>query len=301
MNLLEAMRVYVRVVERGNISNAARDLSLGQPAVSERIDRLEQHLGCRLLMRSTRAFKCTPEGEIFYGWSIKLLEAAEQAIAEVTHGKHLLKGTVRICAPHCIGETLMPELMKHVYRDYPALNLDLVLNDRIFDLVTEGVDIAFRVGKLGEGAFIAYPLGSVERLLVATPELLAGREAILSPADMATQPFLRVKGYFDSEELPLEDMAGHIETLPVRTAMTTSHWRPMYEMILAGVGMGVVPASACVEAIRSGELVRVLSSHRVPPLELNMLIQPQRPFSPRVRALLELFKTLVPTILQRGA
>jgi len=194
----------------------------------------------------------------------------------------------------------MPALMKHVYRDYPALSLDLVLNDRTLDLVTEGVDIAFRVGKLGEGAFIAYPLGFVERLLVATPEFLASREAIRSPGDMSTQPFLRVKGYFDSGELPLEDTAGHIEIVPIHTAMTTSHWRPMFEMILAGVGMGVVPASACVEGMRSGELVRVLSSHRVPPLELNMLIQPQRPFSPRVRALLELFKTLVPTILQTG-
>lgn len=109
MNLLEAMRIYVRVVERESISSAARDLNIGQPAASERIERLEKYLGCRLLLRSARAFKCTPEGVTFYERSKRILSAVEQTIADVSNDEQALRGTVRIAAPHCFGETVVPQ------------------------------------------------------------------------------------------------------------------------------------------------------------------------------------------------
>ena len=165
MNLLEAMRIYVRVVERESISGAARDLNIGQPAASERIERLEKYLGCRLLLRSARAFNCTPEGLTFYERSKRILHAVEQAVAEVSNDEQDLKGTIRIAAPHCFGETVVPEALTLVRAAYPQLDLELVLNDRVVDLVTEGVDISFRLGPLGEGAFAARQLGQEIPLL----------------------------------------------------------------------------------------------------------------------------------------
>lgn len=298
LNLLEAMRVFVRVVERGSISCAARDLELGQPTVSERIDRLEQYLGCRLLLRSTRAFKCTPEGEVFYECSKRTLEAATLAVAEVTQAKSVLGGRVRIAAPHCIGETLVPEAMRRLHAQCPELGLDLVLNDRIVDLVTEGVDVSLRLGPSGEGAFVACRLGCVERVLVATPDCLARRVPIREPVDLVSLPFLRVRGIFDNEVLPLLDGVRRIIAAPIRTAMTTSHWRPMYEMVLSGMGLGVVEAPACAQALRAQRLVRVLPEYEVPPLDLNLLVQARRPFPPRVRTIVDALKQLVPELLR---
>ncbi len=297
MNLFEAMRVYVRVVEREGISRAARDLDLGQPAVSERIDRLEQHLGCRLLMRSTRAFKCTSEGEIFYEWSKKALDAVERAVAEVSQNKQLLKGLVRIAAPHCLGDAVLPKVMTRIHEFHPDLNIDLVLNDNAIDLVTEGVDIAFRIGRLSEGSFVACPLGHLEQVLVASPGLLARMASIRDASDLVQLPFLRVKGSFDNAEITLLDDKGRASVASVQSLMTTSHWRPMYEMILAGAGMGVVLQVACADELQSGRLVRVLPSLALPQVELNMLTLAQRPSLPRIRMLTDLLKTLVPEIL----
>jgi DNA-binding transcriptional LysR family regulator len=297
VNLLEAMRIYVRVVERGSISGAARDLNLGQPAVSERIERLEKYLGCRLLLRSARAFMCTPEGTIFYERSKKVLHAVEQAVAEVSHDNQLVKGTIRIAAPHCFGETVLPEVLKRVRENYPELDIDLVLNDRIVDLVTEGVDISFRLGQLGEGAFIAYPLGHVERHLVAAPEYLERHGPIAEPADLIRHPFIRVKGTFGTDQLPLTHSAGVVESTPISTAIKTSHWRPMHELVASGVGIGVLEESACNDAFADGRLVRLLPQYDVPAFDLNVLIQAQRPVPPRVRAVVTMLKACIPDLL----
>ncbi|WP_322016041.1 LysR family transcriptional regulator [Paraburkholderia sp. J12] len=308
MNLLEAMRIYVRVVERGSISGAARDLDIGQPAVSERIERLEKYLGCQLLLRNARAFKCTPEGIIFHERSKSVLGAVEQAVAEVSNDEQAVKGTIRIAAPHCFGETLLPEGLRRIRESYPQLDIELVLNDKIADLVTEGVDISFRLGPLGDGAYIAYPLGQVERWLVASPDYVKRHGAIAEPADLANHSFIRVKGVFDADLLPLaphvpraphaahaHDAAAtdRVDGVSIQTTIKTTHWRPMFEMVMAGVGIGVLEAPACREAVGQGRLVRLVSDYAVPPLALNLLIRPQRPVPARVRKIVDMLKTWV--------
>jgi len=163
MDLLVAMRVYVRVVERGSMSAAARDLSMGQPAVSERIDRLEQYLGTRLLLRNTRRLSVTDAGAAFYERSKQVLESADDALS-VVNGDQSLRGTLRIAAPHGIGEVILPAIILRMRKHYPLLKIELILNDRIVDPVTEGVDLSLRLGDLGEGSFIARKRGHVGRV-----------------------------------------------------------------------------------------------------------------------------------------
>ena len=300
MNLLESMRIYTRVVERGSISSAARDLNIGQPAVSERIERLEKYLGCRLLLRSARAFNCTPEGLAFYERSKKILCAVEQAVAEVSNDEQDLSGTIRIAAPHCFGETVVPEALKFIRATYPQLDLDLVLNDKVVDLVTEGVDISFRLGQLGEGAFIACNLGQIDRVLVAAPEYLKKHGPICKPADLTKHPFIRVQSMFGSDQLPLKHVDSVVESAPIHPAVKTSHWRPMYELILGGVGIGVIEEPACAAALADRTLTRILPDFNVPPLDLHLLFQAQRPIPSRVRMIVALLKKCTPAILGRA-
>lgn len=297
MNLLEAMRIYVRAVERGSISSAARDLNIGQPAASERIERLEKYLGCRLLLRNARTFKCTPEGEIFYERSKKILSAAEQAIADVSSDGQVLRGAIRIGAPHCLGEMILPEALRLVREAYPQLNIDLALSDRTIDLVTEGVDIAFRQGQVGEGAFFAFRLGQVERALVASPAYLARHAPIMAPADLIDHPFIRLKGTFGADQLPLVDSAATRESVAIRTAITTNHWKAMYRMIGEGLGIGVIERFACVDALASGKLVLLLPDYGVPPQDLHVLTRAQRPIPARVRMVVNIMKECVPELL----
>ncbi|HIC7212605.1 LysR family transcriptional regulator [Burkholderia stabilis] len=300
MDLLATMRIYVRVVERGTMSGAARDLDMGQPAVSERIERLEKHLGTRLLMRSARTLACTEEGRIFYERSKALIEAAEMAVASVSKTENALDGTIRLAAPQCFGEVVMPGVLMHVRTAYPKLHIDLVLNDDIVDPVTEGVDISIRVGQLGDGGFVAYALGEVGRVLVAAPSYLDRNTPLETKADLANHPFIRVKGVFANEQLPLQQERGAVEYARIRTVMTTSHWRPMFDTIAAGGGIGVVQQPACTEALALGKLVRVLPRYVVPDFALNVLVHAQRPLPPRVRAVVDLLKKEIPLLLTKN-
>jgi len=299
MDLLATMRIYVRVVERGTMSGAARDLDMGQPAVSERIDKLEKFLGTRLLMRSARTLTCTEEGRIFYARSKELLEAAEVAVASVSKTENTLVGTIRLAAPQCFGEVVVPRALMQIRTAYPRLHIDLVLNDNIVDPVTEGVDISIRLGQLGDGGFVAHPIGEVSRVLVAAPSYLDRYGPIETKADLANHPFIRVKGIFANEQLPLQDEDTTLEYARIQTVMTTSHWRPMFDTILAGGGIGVVQLPACVTALEHGRLVEILPRYTIPDFALNALVQAQRPLPPRVRAVVDLLKKEIPLLLTK--
>ena len=294
------MRIYVRVVERGSISGAARDLNIGQPAASERMERLEKYLGCRLMFRSARAFNCTPEGVTFYECSKRTLRAVEQAVADVSNDRQLFRGTVRIAAPGCLGETIVPEALTLVRAAYPQLELELLLNDRVVDLVSEGVDISFRLGQLGEDAFIARRLGQVGRVLVAAPGYLNQHGPIAEPSDLVKHSFIRVEGMFNTGHLALRRMGKVVEGVPIRTAVKTSYWRPMYEMIVSGAGIGVLEEPACVDALAHGRLVRLLPGFDLQPFELNLLSQPRGQVSVRARPIVTMLQKCTPEILGRA-
>lgn len=297
MNLLESMRIYARVVERGSISAAARDLGLGQPAVSERIERLEKFVGCRLLSRSSRAFQCTPEGQIFYERCRSILRVTSEAIAEISGDGQLFSGTTRIAAPNCFGDIVLPGIAAVLRARFPQMDLNLILNNRPVDLVTEGVDISFRLGQLGHGAFIAYPLGQVRRRLVASRRYVEQHGNVATPADLIAHPFIEGMDNNGSGQLPLVNETGVVENVPVRTIIKASHWRPAFELVLAGLGVGVIEEYVCPEALADDRLVVLLPEFAVQPMDLNLLIQAQRPVSQRVRTVVSLLRSAVPRLL----
>lgn len=298
MDLLAAMRIYVRVVERGSMSAAARDLGIGQPAVSERIERLERHLGVRLLRRHTRVLACTDEGRRFYTHSKDVIEAADEAVAAVAHDEKTVRGLLRIAAPQGLGEVVLPAILMHIRTQHPQLQIELILNDRVVDPVTEGVDISLRLGQSGEGNFVARRLGHVRRVLVAAPSYLAAHEAIDAPHELAAHPFVRVMGVFGDGQLPLVDARGSVVHTQIRVAMSMSHWRPAYELLLAGAGIGVMQEPACAVALADGRLQRLLHGYTVPGFDLHALFPAARPIPSKTRAVIAVLEKHLPAALK---
>ncbi|WP_322013110.1 LysR family transcriptional regulator [Paraburkholderia sp. J12] len=289
MDLLAAMRIFVRVVERGSMSAAARDLGMGQPAVSERIDRLERELGVRLLLRNTRVLSCTDQGSVFYVRSKAVIEAADDARASVVENEQAVRGVLSIATPQSFGELVLPKILAQAREQFPQLRIDLILNDRIVDPVTEGVDISLRLGSPGEGNFVAQRLGHVARALVAAPAYLERHDAIAAVQDLARHPFIHVKGLFGDGRLALLDAQHTLLHTPITPAMSATHWRPVYEWLVAGMGIGVLQAPACAEALADGRLVRLLPGYSVPGFDLHALFPPARPVPPKTRAVIALF------------
>lgn len=299
MDLLAAMRVFVRVVERGNLSRAAKDLGLGQPAVSDRIERLERHLGVRLLLRSTRAVSCTDEGVAFYQKSKLVLDAAEEAQAAVMPERAAARGRIRIAAPHGLGDAVLPGVLAVLRERHPDWHVELILNDEPTDPVTEGVDLSLRLGTVGNGSFVARRLGHVRRLLVAAPAYLAAHGCPDEPAGLVRHPFLAVAGLFADGQLPLHAAAGE-RAAPINVVATASHWGPVRELLLRGGGIGVLQEIVCAEALAAGRLVRLLPGFTVPGFDLHALLPVARPLPAKTRIVLELLEAALPAMVREA-
>lgn len=271
MDQILAMRVFVRVVERQGISPAARDLKLGQPTVSGWIDRLERHLGARLLERTTRSVRVTDAGLRFYERAREILALMDQAVSLVQDPDAALSGTLRICAPYGLGDSLLPRVVGAFQARYPQLRVDLILNNDFVEPSVEGVDLSLRVGRLGEGFFRAKRLGQIERVLVAAPGYLQRMGPILVPEDLVKHRFYRITAMTRDETVRLISPQGQEQAWPITTYFTCNHWLPLMTELQAGAGIGILHRPIGSRALGRGDLVEILPGFSPLALDVHAL------------------------------
>src|SRR6201996_4790772 len=185
MDRFQAMAAFVRVVDSGSFSEAARQLGVGQPAVSKTISQLEKRLEVRLLVRSTHALSPTDAGLRFYERARQAIREVDEAELEARGAGAALTGRLRISAPTtCARLMIVPRLPAFLAR-HPSLDIDVILDDRVIDLVSEGIDIALRLGVLADSTAVARKIASGRRSVVATPAYLARAGTPKVPADLA--------------------------------------------------------------------------------------------------------------------
>jgi DNA-binding transcriptional LysR family regulator len=164
-----AMEAFVRVIDTGSFSGAARQMQLRQPAVSKAIAQLEEWLGVRLLLRSTRSLTPTEAGQNFYVRAKRSLLETEEAVLEARGAGAGLTGKLRISASVCFGRLHIMRQLPRFLEKHPELQIEMVLDDRPINLVEEGIDVAFRSGALQNSALVARKIGEARRLVIATP------------------------------------------------------------------------------------------------------------------------------------
>jgi DNA-binding transcriptional LysR family regulator len=194
----------------------------------------------------------------------------------------------------------MPPLLLHLRERHPRLEIALVLNDRIIDPVTEGVDMSLRLGECGSGNFVARRLGHVGRLLVAAPHYLDRHGVPHLPSDLIDHPFLRVSGLFNDRRLPLLSADGKAESAPIDIVFSASHWGPLRQMLAKGAGIGVLQEPVCADDIAEGRLVKLLAGFDVPGFDLHALYPAGRSASPPVRAILALLAEHLPAAVRNA-
>ncbi|ABB05609.1 LysR family transcriptional regulator [Burkholderia lata] len=296
LDIVSAMRIFVRVIERGSISMAARDLDMGQSTVSERINRLEEYLGIPLLYRHARTLTRTSDGQAFYACCKAALSAVDDALA-VAQEHREIRGMFRISAPQSLGEIIMPAVLLEIKAQYPDLYIDLDLNDSIVDPVTAGVDISLRLGRPVEGRGAKYRMGHVRRKLVAAPSYLARYPEIEDPHGLSQHPFIRVRGVYGDRLLELDDSRGESISISLDLGMTVSHWRAARELLLGGAGIGVLQLPACLDALTDGRLQQILPDYTVPGFDLHLILPVTRPIPAKTRAILQILEHQLPARL----
>ncbi|MEK1891219.1 MAG: LysR family transcriptional regulator [Phyllobacterium sp.] len=279
MDRFAAMKTFVRVAERGTLSAAARELGLTQPAVSQQVATLERHLNARLLHRSTRRLALTEAGEAYYRQARAILQSVEEAEESAGATASGLRGSLRLHGPVGFGQMHLTPAVIEFQRLHPELVTELVLDDRIADVIAEGVDIAIRLGDLKSSGLIARKLATFERILVASPGYLADCGAPQAPDDLLQHRHVRFVWAPQGEAVPLTGPNGPI-MVPVRSTFLANNAFVLNEALCAGLGIGGAQVPLVQPLLDAGRLIRVLPDYAYAPLDIHAVYATSR-FVPR--------------------
>ena len=286
MDASSDLRVFVRVLDRGNFSLAANDLGITPSAVSKLISRLEDRLGVKLLERSTRRLALTPEGETFLARARRIVADIEEAEAEVARVRGAPRGKLRINSGTAFGlHQLAPALADFLARS-PEIDIDLSITDRLVDLIDEQSDIAVRSGHIPEGPFIHRKIADLRRVICAAPSYLEKRGTPKVPSDLKAHDCVLVAGP-GLNRWPFKARGG-IDIVEVRPRVTTDDAEAAVRLAVEGAGIVRLSDVIVGRRLRTGELVALLPDvHHSEPYPLAAIYPAGRHRLPRVAVFLE--------------
>ncbi|MGX5825960.1 LysR substrate-binding domain-containing protein [Mesorhizobium sp. 43Arga] len=251
------IEVFVRVVEAGSFSAAARTLRMTPSAVSKLIGRLEARLGARLVSRSTRKLQLTPEGTAFYDSGLRILADMAAAEREAAAGA-APRGRLRVNTYVPFGVHRLIPLLPRFLERYPEISVDLVLTDSVIDLMAERADVAIRAGPLGESRLVARKLGQSPVVVVAAPSYLEAHGKPLTPADLDGHNRMGFGFVRHIDGWPFVDAAGNAVMVPITGNTLVSDGEAMRLMTLAGAGISRLARWHVAADIAAGRLVALL-------------------------------------------
>jgi DNA-binding transcriptional LysR family regulator len=285
---LHAMEIFVRVVDGGSLTAAARVTGVGQPAVSKTIAALEDQLGVVLLLRTARRMTPTDAGQHFYERARRILDEADEAWGAARGEGAALSGRLRVCAPVTFARLNMLPHIHHFMAAHPDLKLDLVLDDRNVDLIAENIDVALRMGSLPDSSLTARKIGSGERMVVASPDYLERCGTPISPAELASHDAITyAQPVMDDEWRFRKGTAESSIRLEGRLMVTAAEG--LREAILAGCGIGIVSRWMMGKELGSGTVVQLLPDWQLPPVDLWAVFPAGRLTSTRARVFIDWF------------
>lgn len=283
MNLND-LSLFIRVVETGSFTAAADTLNVQKSTISRRIAQLEDSLGVRLIQRTTRKLKLTPEGRELFDRSQSLISQLELVRDEIAADSNELRGRLRMTMPTELGVLMMSDVVASFIAQHPQLEVDVELSTRTVDLVEEGMDLALRIGPLPDSSMIARKIAQLSRGLYASPDYLASHPALKTPDDLAQHQCITLVKPFDTWRF---DNWHDGEPASYGGQLRTNSISFAREMAVQGVGIARMPRVFASPLVEQGKLVEVLTDYPMPPTEINAIYTSRRNLTPRVRAFLD--------------
>lgn len=285
MDRVQAMQVFLRVVESGSFIRAAETLGLPASSVTGIIKRLEKHLRARLLNRSTRNLSLTPEGERYFHRCREILDLIDDTESSLHGSAEHPQGRVRVDMPGGIAHAVILSHLAQFQAQYPDIYLMIGINDRQVDLIQDGVDCVIRTGRLHDSTLVARRLGELRWITCATPSYLNQQGTPESLEDLQRH---RAVHYFSSTtrrkgELHFVD-AGDKVAVPVAGTVAVNETGLYIKLGLAGGGLMQLAEILVANHLRSGDLVEVLANMRPEPVPVSLIYPHHRFFSPAMHA-----------------
>jgi DNA-binding transcriptional LysR family regulator len=285
MDRVGDLGLFLRVLDLGSISAAARSLDLSVAVASQRLKRLEKQLGVRLLHRTTRRLHATPEGAALAMQGRALVEDLEALTTDLRQAGVQASGTLRMTASASFGRQYLSPLLPEFLARYPKVRISVDLDDRMQDLVSAGYDLAIRIGALDDSNLVARKIATNRRVLCASPGYLRRRGTPTVPADLADHECVILTGSQGRQDVwRMSDRDGHEASVRVKGRFECNFGEVLRDAAVAGLGIALHSTWHVWEELRGGRLKQVLPEWRIPESAIYA-VMPQRRLVPlRVRA-----------------
>lgn len=275
MDRITALQFFVRVVESGSFSQAARELGVGQPAVSKQIAVLEKRLGAQLLNRTSRKLRPTPVGVDFYEDAIRLLRDMDEVESRVVNGHKRLSGAVRLAAPPLFTSMMIVPTLPEFYSQFPDMTVEFVVSERYADLIQEGLDMALRVGNLNRSGLVARKIGSMRLATVASPAYLMHNGVPLHPSELDRHQLIANRHLGEMSDWRFNNSQSDVLKPPLGR-FSCNNPADMHAAVLAGLGVAQSSRALFDRELRSGQVMEILGDFVPEPLPIHLLYNSAR-------------------------
>ncbi|HZR75869.1 LysR family transcriptional regulator [Bradyrhizobium sp.] len=287
MDRIDAMQAFLAVADLEGFAPAARKLKLSPSAVTRLIASLEEHLGARLLQRTTRSVALTDAGARYLARVRRILADVEEAEASIKDERTRPSGRLVVSAPIGFGRLHVSPVMSEYLKRYPEVSGELRLTDRVVNLVEDGVDLGVRIGHLADSSLVARHVGEMRRIVVASPGYLKAHGEPKTPEAIKSHQTIQFGATMASPDLRFVRDGKEIRIAPVPRLMTNSADAAI-QYAAAGGGLTRVLAYQAADAIKRGRLKIVLAKFEQPPFPIHVVYPTSRLLSAKVRAFIDL-------------
>lgn len=286
MDLLSSMKMFVAVVDGKSFASAAANLDVSRAMVSKQVQKLEEHLGTRLMNRTTRRLSITETGRAFYERSVQILgdvDEAEQIAGQMTR---MPQGVLRITIPLSYGQHRLAAILGAYTQAYPLVQLDIALSDRKADLVEEGFDVAIRIGALPQSDLIARKLGVVRSIVCASPAYLARHGTPHSPAELGAHACLGYSLTGSGADWRLEGPGGAV-VIPITGPIKADNGDIITLAAVAGAGIAFQPHFIVETELAAGRLLHLLPEWQSAEMGVYAVYPSRKHLSAKVRTFVD--------------
>lgn len=283
---IHRLTVLAEIADSGSISAAARRLGVVKSSVSHHIGELEREVGAKVLHRSGRGVQLTAVGEVLAGHGRTIAKEAAEAMAAAKEAE-APHGTIRISMPSGIADAKLIPMLAAFLARYPGIAIDTVATDEMLDLVEHRIDVAFRIGGIADGPFVARRLAGDDNVFVAAPTYLSRASQITIPADLSNHPLIGFAAFGTRQSFRLETHDGRSAEVEMTCRVTTTSGLAIKHWALAGAGIARYPRGVVADDLKHGRLVNVLPDYFSFHAPLSIVYMPERFRPANVRRLIE--------------
>lgn len=279
---LDGIAIFVKVVQAGSFSQAAKILGMPNSTVSAKVSALEKRLGVTLLQRTTRKLRATQAGEAYYLRCMRALEELQAAENDLEPGRAEPQGLLRLTAPTEVGHGLVPTLVHRYLKTHSQMKVELIITNQVLDLIGDGIDLAIRAGRLRDSGLIAKRFVLGDFGLWASPDYIVRRSMPHHPKELARHDFLRFSQFSDRELRLTNGKENFSAAVPSRTA--ADDFETLRALAVLGEGIVFLPGFLCAEESKQDKLTRVLPQWRGDKVSIALVYPAQRFVPVKVRA-----------------